>query len=396
VTNPPISLPIVEKLISFDTTSRESNLELIEYVRGYLDGYGVDSQLVYDEEGRKANLYATVGPTDRSGICLSGHTDVVPVDGQAWDSDPFSLRVEGGKAYGRGTSDMKAFIAIAMAFVPQMLERGLKTPIHLAFSYDEEVGHMGAKRLVEVMKDMPVRPAMCIVGEPTSLGVIIGHKGKKKVQVHVHGHEAHSSLTHQGVNAIEYAARLIAFMQGLARKWQKEGPFDEDCDVPFTTMQVGLIQGGTAPNIVPKSCSFNMEIRHLPSVDPEALFDEIRAHAREVIEPEMKAVAPDAHFEFDEVPPNLALDTDPDEPVVAFVKRLAGQNKHGKVGFGTEAGLFQKRVGIPTVVCGPGDIAQAHKPNEFITLDQLQKGEAFMARLADYVCSEELTVHGGN
>lgn len=396
MTNPPISLPIVEKLISFDTTSRESNLELIEYVRGYLDGYGVDSQLVYDEEGRKANLYATVGPTDRSGICLSGHTDVVPVDGQAWDSDPFSLRVEGGKAYGRGTSDMKAFIAIAMAFVPQMLERGLKTPIHLAFSYDEEVGHMGAKRLVEVMKDMPVRPAMCIVGEPTSLGVIIGHKGKKKVQVHVHGHEAHSSLTHQGVNAIEYAARLIAFMQGLARKWQKEGPFDEDCDVPFTTMQVGLIQGGTAPNIVPKSCSFNMEIRHLPSVDPEALFDEIRAHAREVIEPEMKAVAPDAHFEFDEVPPNLALDTDPDEPVVAFVKRLAGQNKHGKVGFGTEAGLFQKRVGIPTVVCGPGDIAQAHKPNEFITLDQLQKGEAFMARLADYVCSEELTVHGGN
>jgi acetylornithine deacetylase len=396
VTNPPVSLPIVEKLIGFDTTSRESNLELIEYVRGYLDGYGVESRLVYDEEGRKANLYATVGPTDRPGICLSGHTDVVPVDGQAWDSDPFSLRVEGGKAYGRGTSDMKSFIAIAMAFVPEMLDRGLKTPVHLAFSYDEEVGHMGAKRLVEVMKDMPVKPAMCIVGEPTSLGVVIGHKGKKKVQVHVHGHEAHSSLTHEGVNAIEYAARLIAFMQGLARKWQKEGPFDEECDVPFTTMQVGLIQGGTAPNIVPKSCSFNMEIRHLPSVDPEALFDEIRNHAHAVIEPEMKAVAPDAHFEFDEVPPNLALDTDAEEPVVAFVKRLAGQNRHGKVGFGTEAGLFQKRVGIPTVVCGPGDIAQAHKPNEFITLDQLQKGEAFMARLADYVCSEALPVRDEN
>lgn len=387
---PSISLPIVEKLIGFDTTSRESNLELIEYVRDYLNGHGVESQLVFDEDGRKANLYATVGPADRPGICLSGHTDVVPVDGQEWDSDPFKLRVEGGKAYGRGTSDMKSFIAIALAYVPQLLERGLKTPIHLALSYDEEVGHLGAKRLVAVMKDMPVKPAMCIVGEPTSLGVIIGHKGKKKVQVRVHGHEAHSSLTHEGVNAIEYAARLIAFMQGLARKWQKEGPFDEECDVPFTTMQVGLISGGTAPNIVPKSCAFNMEIRHLPSVDPEILFDEIRAHARDVIEPEMKAVAPDAHFEFDEVPPNLALDTDPDEPVVAFVKRLAGQNKHGKVGFGTEAGLFQKQVGIPTVVCGPGDIAQAHKPNEFITLDQLQKGEAFMARLADYVCSEEL------
>ena len=352
-------------------------------------------RLPFAEEGAPEtdNLYARLGE-DGPNLCYAGHTDVVPVDGQDWDSDPFTLRIADGKAYGRGTSDMKSFIAIALAYVPQFLERGLKTPVHLAFSYDEEVGHLGAKRLVEVMKDMPVRPAMCIVGEPTSLGVIIGHKGKKKVQVHVHGHEAHSSLTHEGVNAIEYAARLIAFMQGLARKWQAEGPFDEDCDVPFTTMQVGLISGGTAPNIVPNHCTFNMEIRHLPSVDPEALFDEIRAHARDVIEPEMKAVAPDAHFEFDEIPRNLALDTDPEEPVVAFVKRLAGQNKHGKVGFGTEAGLFQQRVGIPTVVCGPGDIAQAHKPNEFITLDQLHKGEAFMARLADFVCSEELSASG--
>lgn len=385
-----LSLPIIEKLIGFDTTSRESNLDLIDYVQNYLADFGIDSRLVHDEEGRKANLYATVGPADRGGICLSGHTDVVPVDGQAWDSDPFEALTKDGKIFGRGTSDMKSFIAIALAFVPQLLDRGLKTPVHFAFSYDEEVGHLGAKRLVEVMREMPVKPAMCIVGEPTSLGVIIGHKGKKKVRVTVHGHEAHSSLTHEGVNAIEYAARLIAFMQDLAWKWQKEGPFDEDCDVPFTTMQVGLISGGTAPNIVPKSCSFNMEIRHLPAVDPEVLFDEIRRHARDVIEPEMKAVAADAHFEFDETPPNLALDTDPDEPVVAFVKRLAGQNKHGKVGFGTEAGLFQQRVGIPTVVCGPGDIAQAHKPNEFITLDQVRKGEEFMARLADYVCTEEL------
>ncbi len=388
--NDPISLPIVEKLVGFDTTSRESNLDLIAYVQQYLADFGIETRLVHDEEGRKANLYATVGPADKRGICLSGHTDVVPVDGQAWDSDPFTARVADGKIFGRGTADMKSFIAIALAFVPQFLQRGLVTPVHLAFSYDEEVGHLGAKRLVEVMKDMPVLPAMCIVGEPTSLDVIIGHKGKKKVRVHVHGHEAHSSLTHEGVNAIEYAARLIAFMQGLARKWQKEGPFDHECDVPFTTMQVGLIRGGTAPNIVPNSCVFDMEIRHLPAVDPEVLFDEIRRHAKDVIEPEMKAVAPDAHFEFEETPPNLALDTDPDEPVVAFVKRLAGQNKHGKVGFGTEAGLFQKRVGIPTVVCGPGDIGQAHKPNEFITLDQLRKGETFMQRLADYVCTEDL------
>ena len=389
--NDPISLPIIEKLIGYDTTSRESNLELIEYVRGYLDGHGVESQLVYDEEGRKANLYATVGPQDRSGVCLSGHTDVVPVDGQEWDSDPFEALTKDGKIFGRGTSDMKSFIAIALAYVPRMLERGLKTPIHLAFSYDEEVGHLGAKRLVEVMRDMPVTPAMCIVGEPTSLDVIIAHKGKKKVQVHVHGKEAHSSLTHEGVNAIEYGARLIAYMQGLARKWQQEGPFDHECDVPFTTMQVGLISGGTAPNIVPKDCVFNMEIRHLPSIDPEPLFDDIRKHAREVIEPEMQAISPETGFDFDETPRNLPLDTDPEEPVVAFVKRLAGQNKHGKVGFGTEAGLFQHRVGIPTVVCGPGDIEQAHKPNEFITLDQVRRGEAFMSRLTDYVCTEELT-----
>jgi len=391
VPNEPISLPIIRNLIGFDTTSRESNLELIEYVRRYLAEFDVESLLVYDEDKRKANLYATVGPTDRPGVCLSGHTDVVPVDGQEWDTDPFSAVVKDGRIFGRGTADMKSFIAIALAFVPRFLERGLKTPVHLAFSYDEEVGHLGAKRLVEIVKDMPVKPAMCIVGEPTSLGVIIGHKGKKKVRTHVRGHEAHSSLTHEGVNAIEYAARLIAFIQETARTWQKDGPFDDECDVPFTTMQVGLIRGGTAPNIVPKSCVFDMEIRHLPNVDPEGLFDGIRRHARDVIEPEMKAVAPEAGFDFEEFPSNLALNTDPDEAVVAFVKRLAGQNKHGKVGFGTEAGLFQKRVGIPTVVCGPGDIAQAHKPNEFITLDQVQKGEAFMSRLADYVSAERLT-----
>jgi acetylornithine deacetylase len=391
VPNEPISLPIIRSLIGFDTTSRESNLELIEYVRRYLAEFDVESLLVYDEDKRKANLYATIGPTDRPGVCLSGHTDVVPVDGQEWETDPFSAVVKDGRIFGRGTADMKSFIAIALAFVPRFLERGLKTPVHLAFSYDEEVGHLGAKRLVEIVKDMPVKPAMCIVGEPTSLGVIIGHKGKKKVRAHVRGHEAHSSLTHEGVNAIEYAARLIAFIQETAHTWQKDGPFDDECDVPFTTMQVGLIRGGTAPNIVPKSCTFDMEIRHLPNVDPEALFDGIRRHARDVIEPEMKAVAPEAGFDFEEFPSNLALNTDPDEAVVAFVKRLAGQNKHGKVGFGTEAGLFQKRVGIPTVVCGPGDIAQAHKPNEFITLDQVQKGEAFMSRLADYVSAERLT-----
>lgn len=380
------SIDLIRNLIGFDTTSRDSNLHLIDFVKDYLAGYGIESRLVFDDEKRKANLYATVGPDDRPGICLSGHTDVVPVDGQEWDSDPFTLAERDGKLFGRGTADMKSFIAIALAHVPEMLERGLETPVHLAFSYDEEVGHLGAKRLIELVRDFPVKPAMCIVGEPTSLGVVIGHKGKKKAHVRVRGFEAHSSLTHQGVNAIEYAARLISFIQDMAHHWQKEGPFDKDFDVPFCTMQVGLIQGGTAPNIVPKDCTFNLEIRHLPDVDPEIYFEEIRGYAKAELEPEMQAVSPEAGFDFDEPDRNLPLNTDPEEEVVTFVKKLAGQNDHGKVGFGTEAGLFQQRAGIPTVVCGPGDIAQAHKPNEFISLEQVKKGEAFMQRLVDYVC----------
>jgi acetylornithine deacetylase len=380
------SVELIRKLIGFDTTSRDSNLHLIDFVKDYLLQYGVESRLVFDDEQRKANLYATVGPDDRPGVCLSGHTDVVPVDGQDWDNDPFTLVERDGKLFGRGTCDMKGFIAIALAHVPEMIERGLETPVHLAFSYDEEVGHLGAKRLIELLKDFPIKPAMCIVGEPTSLGVVIGHKGKKKARISVRGFEAHSSLTHQGVNAIEYAAQLISFIQDMAHRWQKEGPFDEDFDVPFCTMQVGLIQGGTAPNIVPKDCAFDMEIRHLPDVDPEVYFDEIRRYAKEELEPRMQAVSPETGFDFDEPDRNLALSTRPDEEVVTFVKQLAGQNDHGKVGFGTEAGLFQQRAGIPTVVCGPGDIAQAHKPNEFISLEQVQKGEAFIQRLMDYVC----------
>jgi acetylornithine deacetylase len=380
------SIDLIRKLIGFDTTSRESNLELIDFVKDFLADHGVESRLVFDDERRKANLYATIGPDDRPGICLSGHTDVVPVDGQEWDSDPFVLAERDGKLFGRGTSDMKSFIAIALAHVPEMLKRGLETPVHLAFSYDEEVGHLGAKRLIELLKDFPVKPAMCIVGEPTSLGVVIGHKGKKKARIRVRGFEAHSSLTHKGVNAIEYAAKLISFIQDTAHRWQKEGPFDEEFDVPFCTMQVGTIRGGTAPNIVPKDCTFDLELRHLPNIDPEIYFAEMRDYARKELEPEMQAVSPEAGFDFDEPDRNLALNTDPDEEVVTFVKKLAGQNDHAKVGFGTEAGLFQQRAGIPTVVCGPGDIEQAHKPNEFITREQVAKGEAFMCRLLNYVC----------
>ena len=380
------SLDLIRDLIAFDTTSRESNLAFIEYVEAYLGKLGVECMRVYDDEKRKANLYATLGPQDQSGILLSGHTDVVPVDGQDWTSDPFSVRETNGKLFGRGTADMKAFIAIALAYAPEMLERGLKTPIHLAFSYDEEVGHLGAKRLVEIIREMPVRPAMCIVGEPTGMDVIVAHKGKRKMRVHARGLEAHSSLAPKAVNAIEYAAELIAYIKGVARRIEKEGPFDEKFDLTHSTIQVGLIKGGVQLNIVPNSCTFDLELRHLPDDDPVPRLDEIKAYAQETLEPMMQAIDPETGFTFEDIGTNYSLNIDPGEDIVALVKRLTGRNDHGKVAFGTEAGLFMERAGIPTVVCGPGHIAQAHKPDEFIALEQIAKGEDFMSQLTDYVC----------
>ncbi len=381
------SLDLIRDLIGFDTTSRESNLELIDYVETYLNKLGIDCLRVYDDEKRKANLYATLGPQDKSGILLSGHTDVVPVDGQKWTSNPFVAREADERLYGRGTADMKGFIAIALAYAPEMLERGLETPIHLAFSYDEEVGHLGARRLVEIIRDMPVRPAMCIVGEPTGMDVIVAHKGKRKLRVHVRGLEAHSSLAPHAVNAIEYGAELIAHIKFIARRIEKEGPFDEKFDLTHSTIQVGVIQGGVSLNIVPNSCVFEFEIRHLPDDDPNAYVDEIEAFAREQLEPAMQAIDAATGFTFEDIGTNFSLNIDPGEDIVALVKRLTGRNNHGKVAFGTEAGLFMERAGIPTVVCGPGHIAQAHKPDEFIALEQVAKGEDFMQQLMDYVCN---------
>lgn len=383
------SLDWIRTLIGFDTTSRESNLDLIEHVRAYLDRLGVRSQLVYDADRRKANLYATLGPSDRSGIMLSGHTDVVPVEGQDWRTDPFAVSQADGRLYGRGACDMKSFIAVCLAFAPRFLERGLETPIHFAFSYDEEIGCIGVRGLIDAINAMPVKPVMCIVGEPTGMQVTIAHKGKRSFRAHVRGVEAHSSLAPHGVNAIEYAAELIAFMKSMARRMEDEGPFDALFDVPHTTVHTGTIQGGTALNIVPKDCTFEFEFRHLPDADPMALFGEVTAYARDILEPQMHAVDPATGFSFEEMASIPALDADPAAEIVTIAKSLAERNDHGKVAFGTEAGLFQGGAGIPTVVCGPGDVEQAHKPNEFVTLEQVAKCERFFERLMDHVCAGE-------
>ena len=385
-----VSLDLIRDLVRFDTTSRNSNLELIDYIRDYLVQQGIESSLVFDETGRKASLYATVGPKDRGGILLSGHTDTVPVDGQDWTSDPFTLTQRGDRLYGRGTADMKSFLAIALAFAPAFAKADLKTPIHYAFSYDEEVGCVGVRPLIAHLNTLPVRPRMAIIGEPTDMRIICAHKGKLAIRCRVAGKSCHSSLAPQGVNAVEYAAEVVAYLRGMARRIAAEGPFDDGFDIPHTTVHTGVIRGGTALNIVPSECEFDFEFRYLPEQDPAVLFAEVKRFAHEVLEPQMKAVAPDARFSWQELSATPGLDVAPEDEVVTFAKALAGQNAHSKVAFGTEASLFQKSGNIPAVVCGPGNIAQAHKPDEYIELSEIAKCEAFMRNLLDRITAASL------
>ena len=378
------SVEMVRRLVGFDTTSRGSNLRLIEFVRDYLEGYGVASELVFDETGNKANLYATLGPPGVRGIMLSGHTDVVPVDGQDWHSDPFAVLAQDGRLYGRGTADMKSFVAVALALLPGIAARSLRIPVHLAFSYDEEVGCRGARRLVAAIGARPDRPRLCIVGEPTMMQPVTGHKGKRSFRCRVHGFECHSALTHLGVNAIEAAAEMVARLKAMARRKRELGPFDPDYAPPYTTIQTGVIHGGTALNIVPKDCSFDFEFRLLPGDDPESGIAELRAFAAEKLLPEMRAVRPETAIAFEELSAFPGLDTAADAEITRLVAALTGANGTGKVAFGTEGGLFQQ-AGIETVVCGPGSIEQAHKPDEFIDLDQIAQCEKFIGRLFERV-----------
>jgi acetylornithine deacetylase len=371
---------IIRRLIAFDTTSRDSNLGLIEWVRDWLRSHGVESRLTYDAAERKANLFATIGDGAKPGIVLSGHTDVVPVDGQPWDTNPFEATIRDDRIYGRGSADMKSFIATALAMTPRFLEAELAAPVHLALSYDEELGCLGVRGLLQDLARNGIAPAGCIVGEPTAMQPVIANKGQRAYRCCVRGREAHSSLTPRGVNAIEYAAKLVVFIRHLADRMRDLEARDNAFDVPFTTLQTGVITGGTASNIVPRDCEIHFEFRYLPGADPDSIEAEIKGYAERVLVPEMRAVDPAAGMTFETKAEIPGLDMTEQDRLTGLAKALARNETVGKVAYATEAGLFQ-RAGIPSIICGPGSIEQAHKPNEFIALAQVALCESFVERL---------------
>lgn len=376
------SIDFLRDLVAFPTISRDSNLELISYVQAALREAGIAWTLVHSEDGRKANLWASIGPQGVSGVVLSGHTDVVPVEGQAWTSDPFTLTRRSGNLYGRGSADMKGFIAACLAMAGKAVKAKLKTPIHLAFSYDEEIGCVGVRRLLDLLKDAPVKPRLCIVGEPTLMQAVTAHKGKLGFRVTAHGLEAHSSLAPIGVNAIYMASDLIAEIRALQNQIAERGPRDGDYEVAYTTLHVGKIQGGEVMNIVPNRCSFDFEIRYLPQDDQNGIVARIRQSAEKVAQ-SFRNVYPEARFVFSELQSYPALDTPVDSEAVKFVHSLTGGNSTGKITFGTEGGLFQKVLGVPAVVCGPGNIAVAHKPDEYVSEEQMAACDRMLERLVE-------------
>ncbi|PLX34387.1 MAG: acetylornithine deacetylase [Hyphomicrobiales bacterium] len=374
---------MLARLIAFDTTSRLSNLPLIEFVADYLSAHGVDSHLTTDEATGKASLFATIGPAERGGIVLSGHTDVVPVDGQDWSSDPFKLTERDGRLYGRGTCDMKGFLATALALVPEFQARELNIPLHLALSYDEEVGGIGVRPMIARLGgDLPM-PKIVIVGEPTSMKIVNCHKGMNSFVTEVTGLEAHSSNPHRGVNAIVIATELIGELMRIAAEMRERGDPSGRFDPPYTSLNIGTISGGTALNIIPQSCRFEWEFRNLPGQDCDEIPRRLAAFAESRLLPEMRAVFPGAAIRttrgvgFPDFIPEEGSEAE------TLVKRLIETNEVRSAAYATEAGLFQQ-AGAATILCGPGDIAQAHQPDEFIDPDQIERCERFLRRLADY------------
>ena len=378
------SLDVIKTLVGFDTTSFRSNLDLIAFIADRLGGIGATVRLTRDDSQAKANLFATLGPAHLPGIVLSGHTDVVPATADDWTSPPFQATVRDDKVFGRGTADMKSFIAVCLALAPDFAAAPLRMPVHFAFSYDEEIGCIGVRRLIDDMAHLAVRPRLCIVGEPTEMKVIVGHKGKKSVTCAVHGKDGHSAMNHKGVNAVEIAAEMVSHIRALQRRIQTEGPFEDGYDPPYTTLHTGTIHGGIALNIIPAECRFEFEIRNLPDHDPHGLMEDIRRHAQSLL-PDMWRVDPATNIHLTETNTTPGLSAQGNDLATELACRLSGNNDTAKVSFTTEAGLFGQ-AGIPAVVCGPGNIAQAHRPDEFISFDQIRRCESFLGDLIKQMC----------
>ena len=375
------SIEILKKLVSFDTTSFKSNLDLIKFIENYLNDLNIKSELIYDETKNKANLFATIGPNLQGGIVLSGHTDVVPITKQNWTSDPFILTKRDNKLFGRGSSDMKGFIAIVLSRVSTMVEKKLKKPIHLAFSYDEEIGCVGVHSLLDLIKKKSINPEFCIVGEPTSMEMVIGHKGKHAYDVKVDGLSCHSGQAPYGINAINYASKLINYIEEINKEKSIKGPFDNEYEIPYSTLHTGLIKGGTILNIVPKFCQFEFEIRHLAEDDPLEIIQRIKQYTEELLIKEMHNISSETNIEINEKINYPGLNISESISPVKQVKELLGKSSHKKVVFGTEGGLFKRELNLPTIICGPGSIDQAHKPDEFISIKQIEKGGTFIDKL---------------
>lgn len=378
------SRQLLEKLVAFDTTSRESNLALIDFVWRYLNDLGVSGELIHNAERSKANLYARLGPAGDGGVMLSGHSDVVPVEGQNWSVPPFVLTERDGKLYGRGTADMKGYIACMLAAVPHFLAQPLKQPLHLAISYDEEVGCLGVRTLLEALLQRPEKPSICLIGEPTELQPVLGHKGKLGVRCEVKGAACHSAYAPQGVNAIEYAAQLVHQLTAIGERLAQTEQHDTRFDPPFTTVQTGIIRGGTVLNIVPAECVFDFEVRTLPQHDAQAVAAEIETFAQSELVPRMQAVAVDSAIRFYPISGYPGLLTDAQSDAARLIAYLTQSSDFSTVAFGTEGGLFHQ-AGIPSVICGPGSMAQGHKPDEFISIAQLDACDAMLQRLAAWM-----------
>jgi acetylornithine deacetylase len=374
------SREILSRLLAFDTVSNKPNMALMDYVQGLLADAGITSKLIPNDGETKANLYATVGPAGLGGVMLSGHTDVVPVEGQSWTVQPFALTEQDGRLYGRGAADMKGFVACAIVAMTEAARRPLKTPMHLALSYDEEIGCMGVRSLIDMLQTAPVRPRMCIVGEPTGMQVATGHKGKIALRATCVGREGHSALAPLALNALHLAADFVNVVRSLQAEVAADGLHDGDYDVPYSTLHVGKLNGGVQVNIVPNHAVVDFEIRSLAGEDTDALIAAMNRGAQAILAP-LHAQFPEADIRIERLWDYPGLGTASDAAVVNFVKGLTGANGTIKVAFGTEGGLFDAHLGIATVICGPGSMMQGHKPDEYVSVEQIERCEAMLSAL---------------